>query len=359
MKSMSFLDDAAKVTGNQYATRGQTVNDERVFYDTGSYILNALLSGSIYGGFPANGGTALAGSEGVGKTYFALSSIRSFLDSDPDASVIYFETEGAINRDMCESRGIDFDRVLVVPVATIEDYRTQAMSILNKYEEMKADERPKVMFILDSLGMLSTKKEVTDISEGKDTRDMTRAQLIRGTFRAITLKMSLLQIPNIITNHTYKVVGSMFPVDEVSGGGGLKYSASTILMLSKKKEKDGTEVSGNIIHCKTYKSRSSRENRQVDVRLFYESGLDRYYGLIELGEKYGVFEKIGTRILWPDGRKEYAKTILKNPEKFFTDDIMKKLDECAQKEFQYGSLKDEDAEIEDTDETEIGEENDG
>jgi hypothetical protein len=122
----------------------------------------------------------------------------------------------------------------------------------------------------------------------------------------------------------------------MGGGSGLKYAASTIIYLSKKKDKDGTDVVGNIIHCKTYKSRLTKENQMVDVRLSYTKGLDKYYGLVELGEKHGIFNKVSTRYEMPDGSKVFGKQMLSDPEKYFTDDVMTKLDEAAKIEFSYG-----------------------
>jgi len=333
---MRFLDNIEEVTGNQYASRGETVNDNRSTIDTGSYVLNALVSGSIYGGASSNAVTALAGDEGTGKTYILLTTIRSFLENNEEGTVIYFESEGAIDKNMLVDRGIDVERVYIVPVATVQDFRTQANKVLNEYEKLKESDREPMIFALDSLGMLSTNKEVADIADGKDTRDMTRAQLIRGAFRTLTLKLAVLNVPLFITNHTYASVGSMFPTKEVAGGGGLKFAASTIIMLSKKKEKDGNDVVGNVIHCKTYKSRLSKENQQVDIRLFYESGLDRYFGLLELAEKYEILTRMGSRFILPDGTKEYAKTVYKNPSKYFTDELMQQIDEAAQREFSYG-----------------------
>jgi hypothetical protein len=144
-------------------------------------------------------------------------------------------------------------------------------------------------------------------------------------------------VPLIITNHTYDVIGSMFPQKEMGGGSGLKYAASQIIYLSKKKEKVGTEIVGNIIHCKTYKSRLTKENQMVDVRLSYTAGLDRYYGLLDLAEKYDIIKKVSTRYELPDGSKQFGKTINEDPEKYFTEDLMGKLELAAFKEFKYGS----------------------
>ena len=139
----------------------------------------------------------------------------------------------------------------------------------------------------------------------------------------------------LVTNHTYDVIGSYIPTKEMGGGSGLKYAASTIVYLSKKKEKDGKEVVGNIIKCKTAKSRLTKENSNVETRLFYDRGLDRYYGLLELGEKYGVFERKGNRIVIGDSNV-YPSAILKDPEKYFTEEVIQKLEEAANEEFSYG-----------------------
>ena len=168
------------------------------------------------------------------------------------------------------------------------------------------------MFVLDSLGMLSTEKEITDALNEKNVRDMTKAQLVKGTFRMLTLKLGLFKIPMLVTNHTYDVVGAYVPTKEMGGGSGLKYAASTIVYLSKKKEKDGKDVIGNIIKAKAAKSRLTKENKDVEIRLYYdERGLDRYYGLLELGELGGLWKNVAGRYEM-NGKKIYAKQIWLN-----------------------------------------------
>jgi len=122
----------------------------------------------------------------------------------------------------------------------------------------------------------------------------------------------------------------------ITHNSGLKYAASSIIYLSRRKEKVGTEIVGNIIHCKNHKSRLTVENKMVDVRLTYDKGLDRYYGLLDLAEKYDVFKKISTRYELPDGSKQFGKSIINDPEKYFTEEIMTQLEDCAVKEFKYG-----------------------
>ena len=335
---MSFLTDVSKEIGNEYAglvSDGVSAGDNANFIDTGSHIFNALVSGSIYGGVPSNKITAIAGESSTGKTFFCLGIVQHFLDSNPDAGVIYFESESAISKQMIEDRGIASDRMLIVPVATIEQFRTQACRILDNYVEQPEDKRQPLMFVLDSLGMLSTEKEIADVVADKQVRDMTKSQLIKGAFRVLTLKLGKANVPMLVTNHTYDVIGSYVPTKEMGGGSGLKYASSTIVYLSKKKEKDGTEVVGNIIKCKTHKSRLTKENSQVETRLFFDKGLDRYYGLLELGEKGGLWKNVAGRYEM-DGKKVYAKQILKDPETYFTAEVMQALDEIAKKEFCYG-----------------------
>ena len=335
-----FLKEIVKDVNNDYASLasdGIAGGDVTSFIDTGSYSFNALLSGSIYGGLPANRITAIAGEAATGKTFFALGICKHFLDKDKDAGVIYFESENAVSKDMLENRGIDSSRVVIMPVATVQEFRLQAIKIIDKYLEQEKDKRKPIMFVLDSLGMLSTTKEMEDTAEGKETRDMTRSQIVKSAFRVLTLKLGQAKVPMIMTNHTYDVIGSMFPQKEMGGGSGLKYAASSIVYLGKKKEKDGAEVVGNIVHCKNYKSRITKENAMVDVRLTYTKGLDQHYGLLDLAEEAGIFSKVSTRYELPDGSKQYAKTINNEPEKYFKKEILDKIDEYTRKKFTYGT----------------------
>lgn len=335
-----FLKEIIKETGNEYATlvsEGVEAGDVDSFIDTGSYAFNALLSGSIFGGMPSNKITAIAGEAATGKTFFALGIVKAFLDKNKDAGVIYFESESALTKDLVETRGIDSKRMVIVPVATVQEFRHQSIKVIDKYLEQGEEKRKPIMFVLDSLGMLSTTKEMEDTAEGKETRDMTRSQIVKAAFRVLTLKLGKAKVPMIMTNHTYDVIGSMFPQKEMGGGSGLKYAASNIVYLSKRKEKDGKEVIGNIIHCKNYKSRLTKENALVDVRLTYKDGLDKYYGLLDLAIKHNIFKSVSTRIELPDGSKQYAKTINSEPDKFFTKDILAQIDEAAKKEFLYGA----------------------
>jgi RecA/RadA recombinase len=333
---MDFLKDIVKEIGDDFTKLASDIEETETYVDTGSYIFNALVSGSIFGGVSGNKITAIAGESSTGKTFFSLAVVKNFLDTHPDGYCLYFDTEAAITKSLLESRGVDTQRLVVVNVVTVEEFRTKALKAVDLYMKKPEGERNPCMFVLDSLGMLSTSKEITDALNEKEVRDMTKSQLIKGAFRMLTLKLGQANVPLLVTNHTYDVIGAYVPTKEMGGGSGLKYAASTIIYLSKKKEKDGTEVVGNLIKAKTAKSRLSKENKDVEIRLFYdERGLDRYYGLLELGEIGGLWKNVAGRYEI-DGKKLYAKQILKEPEVYFTEEVMQQLDEIARKEFSYG-----------------------
>ena len=333
---MDFLKDIVKEIGDDFTQLASDIDSTERYVDTGSYIFNGLVSGSIFGGVSGNKITAIAGESSTGKTFFSLAVVKNFLDSNPDGYCLYFDTEAAVNKSLLADRGIDLNRLVVINVVTIEEFRVKALKAVDKYIKMPIEDRKPCMFVLDSLGMLSTEKEIRDALDDKQVRDMTKSQLVKGAFRMLTLKLGQANIPLIVTNHTYDVIGSYVPTKEMGGGSGLKYAASTIIYLSKKKEKDGKEIIGNLIKAKTHKSRLSKENKTVEIRLFYDDrGLDRYYGLLELGEIGGLWKNVAGRYEI-GGKKIYAKQILSDPDTYFTDEVMQALDEIAQQEFSYG-----------------------
>jgi RecA/RadA recombinase len=269
-------------------------------------------------------------------TFFALAVIKNFLDQNPEGYCLYFDTEAAITKSLLQSRGLDISRVVVLNVLTIEEFRTKALKAVDLYMKKPVKERRPCFFVLDSLGMLSSNKEIGDALAEKDTRDMTKASLIKGAFRMLTLKLGQANIPMIVTNHVYANVGGYGASTVQSGGSGVLYSSSTIIELSKSKEKDGKETIGVIIKAKTFKSRLSKENQEVEIRLYYdERGLDRYYGLLELGETGELWKSVSNRYEF-QGKKMFAKEILRNPEQYFTQDVMEKLDQIAKDQFSYG-----------------------
>ena len=345
---MNFLKSLIKSSGNEYAAIANDglESDVSGFIDTGSYAFNALVSGSLKGGIPDNKILGIAGESATGKTYFALGIAAQFLKDNPEGVILYFDSEQAVTSEMIAGRGLDSNRVAVFPIATVEQFRHQIIQMIDNYGKLAKSDQRRTMIVLDSLGMLSTSKEMNDSAEGKEVRDMTRSQVIKSVFRTVTLKLGKYNMPLIVTNHTYDVVGAYVPTKEMGGGSGLKYAATTIVYLSKKKHKVDDEVVGNIIHCKTQKSRLTKENRSIHVLLNYDSGLDRHYGLINLGIDHGILKKVSNKIQFPDGRSDFESRINKDPAKWFTEDVLAALENAAAKEFKYGQREEgaEDAE---------------
>ena len=359
--NIAFFEKIAKATGNdlaQAASNGIISGDVTGWIDTGVYLLNAQWSGSLFGGAPNNKIVVFAGPSATGKTYFILALVKHFLDTHPGSGIMFFETEGAITKDMMVSGGIDVSRVYVIPIETVQEFRTQSLKMLRVVKETKPSERQELMFVCDSLGNLSTQKEMEDAESGSEKQDMTRTRLIKSAFRTITLKMGLLNIPFFITNHVYKTQ-DLFSHTVQSGGSGPQYANSLSVFLSKSKDKEGTEVVGVILHCKLEKGRLTKENTLIDVSLDYAGGLDKYYGLLELGLKYELFKRVkekkektategfaklkegkekakkGGKIRIGD-KVATEKQIEANPEVYFTDEVLKALDVFAGKEFNYG-----------------------
>ena len=171
---MDFLKEIVKEIGDEYTQLAADIDETERYIDTGSYIFNAVVSGSVFGGVSSNKITAIAGESSTGKTYFSLAVVKNFLDNNPDGYCLYFDTEAAVNKGLLESRGLDLTRTVVVNVVTIEEFRTKALKAVAKYLEMPIEERKPCMFVLDSLGMLSTEKEIRDALDDKQVRDMTK-----------------------------------------------------------------------------------------------------------------------------------------------------------------------------------------
>jgi len=339
----SFLKNVQKKLGNSNSSivSDGIVGDFSGFIDSGSFLLNAVVSGSMYKGFPDNKISMLAGPAGVGKSFILLTMISRFLQKYSKATVVFFESESAQRKDVMESFGIDCTRVLFVPITTVQELRSQALQVLEEYEKIPEKERveAKLFLCLDSLGNLSTAKEMEDASSGKEVQDMTRAKLIKSTFRVVTLKLGVLGVPFICTNHIYMSQGSMYSQAQTGGGTGPVYNSSSIVMLSKRKEKDGTDFIGNVVHCKMEKSRNTKEGSSIDILINFSTGLSQYYGLLDFAVEFGMVKALGTRYEFPSGEKVFKKEIYKNPMKYFVPELLELIDEKLQNKFLYGSVK--------------------
>lgn len=307
------------------------------FIDTGCYALNGLLSGSIFKGVADNRCTGFAGDPATGKTFFVLSVLENFLKANPEAGAAYYDTESATSSAMMAGRGIDTSRVILSEPVTIEDFRYKSLKLLEAYDA--SEHKPPMMMILDSLGQLSSNKELKDTASNEEAKrgvkDMTKPGLIKGTFRVLRLKMAKLRVPMLVTNHVYANIGGYGPMKQMSGGSGLPYTGDTIIFISKSKDKEDDVVQGNILTVTTFKSRLSRENQSVKLRLSYDTGLDRYYGLSDLAVEAGVFAKEGKKFVLPGGAKAWEKE-LHDPE-LYTEEVLQAVDAVVKQKFAYGS----------------------
>ena len=282
--------------------------------DTGNYHLNAVFSGDLFGGIPNNRTICLAGDSGTGKTFLLLNMVAKA--QEMGYYVVYYDTEGAVDVDNIQAFGVDPEKFDHQPVSDIAKFRTSITTLCKKLMEAKEKgfKTPKIFIALDSLGMLATQKEIDDAISGNTAADMTRAKSIRSLFRIITSDLTGLGIPFVFTNHTYASTG-MFPTVNLSGGGGLIYSASVILALSKAQIKEGTVQTGIIVTVKTLKNRFGKPI-PIKFHIRWDKGMNPYIGM----EEYMNWENCGIQKGNLITDKEYEKMNDKDKSTVYTFD---------------------------------------
>lgn len=266
------------------------------YIPTGNYVLNAQLSGSLFGGIPNTRSVALSGESGVGKSFLCLNIAREA--QKMGYYIIYCDSESAIDEDIARKFGLDPEKIRYQPVNTIKTLKNFCANLYDQLKEKKDKgyETPKIMMIVDSIGNLATEKERSDALSGSDKKDMTRAGDIRSLFRIITTDLAELKIPLVFTNHSYTSVGAYVPTQIMSGGGGAIYAASMILMLSKaslkennkQAEKMGMTKTGVLVTSKPSKNRFAKPI-PVKFHISFYNGMNPYVGL----EKYVSWDTIG------------------------------------------------------------------
>lgn len=341
-----FMKEYIKKTGATVAEDELNSGVISGWIDTGCYIFNALISGSIYKGFAANKITAVAGQKATAKSYFCLQAITAFLKQYPEGIIVYYDSESTINKDMLLSHGINPERVIIEEVVTIEEFRDKGKALLDNYSETPENERIPLMMVLDSLGQLSSKKEIEDVKKGSDAKDMTKQQMMKSAMRVLTVPCGKLNVPLFVTAHVSVQIGTYGSPLGITGGEALQYSASSIIMLSKKKDYDEKLKStvGDIITAKTEKSRFTKPYNKVEMALNYTTGLNKYYGLVPLTLACGIWKKCGSRIQVGD-KTYYESQIMKEPETFFTKEVLDSIDEYTQKKFCFGGDVNDQAEF--------------
>lgn len=267
------------------------------FIPTGNYMLNAQISGDIYGGIPEGRITIFAGEQGSGKTLIALSTCREA--QKMGYNIIWIDTENALDSETTSRFGINSEKFQHAPMNNISEVSTYLKNLLDVMLENKENKlaNPKIMIVLDSLGNLSTSKELEDVKTGSEKADMTRAKEIRRLFRVLTKDIGLLKIPVIITNHVYAKI-DFIGGNEMGGGGGAKFNASVILFFTKaqlKEKQDGPKV-GIIVTSTPYKNRFTKPLK-IQFYVNFYTGLNPFVGLQEFigwdvcGIDYGKIEK--------------------------------------------------------------------
>lgn len=287
-----------------------TVSD---YVDTGCMVLNAIISGSLYGGVPMGRITGFSGPSAAGKTYI----INKILANGQKKGMIpvIFDTEAAIDASSTIGVGLDNDQVKYVPVQTVEDCRNQISAFLDGVIEAKM--RDKFIISIDSLGNLASQKEIDDAEKGKTAMDMgTRAKGLKSMMRLLTFKAAQAGVTILFSNHTYDDPSAMFPtlVKAQSGGKGPVYLASVLVQLAKRDEKhdktndddeilpEANKVSGTTLRALTVKNRFVPPFLECEAYLNFKRGLDKYSGLKEMAVNHGVIEQTGSTFVLPSGK---------------------------------------------------------
>lgn len=348
----SIIDDLVKASGNEYASKASTgtLSNVHSYLDTGVFLLNAQYSGDFYKGLPAGKTHLFAGKPSTGKSFYVMSIGANFLKTEKDGILIYIDAENAVDQVTFEERGMDTSRIMYMPVDTVENFRTQLLCVINKINEQ---DEAKVCLIIDGLVSMTSDKELTDIEKGDTKIDMTRQKLLQGTFRVLNLKLAKHSISTLVTTKTYQSMGSFIQVDVVSGGSGAQYAASSITMLTKAQDKTNGNVTGVRITSKLDKSRFTKEKTKVKTLLSFTKGLHPYSGLPDFALDVGYWSKSGTKIQLQNGDTAFEKTIMRNPKKYFTKEVMDDLNQKAKEYFGYGDDSWETPENKETDNEDI------
>lgn len=333
VKTGGLLSRLKTASKSEYA-QAMNVDDDfvtREFIDSGNVMFNVLLSGEYDKGYPSGKVVSLAGVSSVGKTYMGLEALRN-AQALGYTAVIYDSEFANNDKEMLKARGINLDQLLYIPVDTVESLKT---SLLNLIEEIGADD--KVIVLIDSIGNLSTVKELADSIEGSEKKDMTRAAQVKALFRTVTLKAGIKQVPVLTIQHTYTQVGSFIPSQQVSGGSGVLYNSSIIVEFTKAQDKDKDGVVGSIITAKNTKNRFAKEKSKVKFGINYTSGINRYSGLLEWCEESGFFKKDGRGYIYQDKKFQKSDITVDFWETLLAGDLGKALSEC----YKYQSSTDE------------------
>jgi RecA/RadA recombinase len=348
------------------------LSDIDYYIDSGSYALNALLSGSIYKGFPGNRIVGFAGPPTAGKTYLTISILSNYQKMANNHYVIYYDSEGRLTTEKLIDAGIVPDLYFHSPIRTLEQFKTEIIRGLSEIkkevgfgdleskkevediedgelledeeskhpEKIVTNDKDQFFLVLDSLSQLGSDKEETDAIKGDLKADMgARARTIKSIFRNITMDLNILKYPMIVTSHTYDSF-SQYEPSRIAGGSGLQFAASIIIECLPTKDSvktlTGREVIGTKIRCVLRKGELTKQWKQANIKVNFSNGLDRFAGLFDIAFNLGAIEREGKKYIMPDGSKWSLADIEEFPEKCFSEESLKKIDEYIIKDFTYG-----------------------
>ena len=281
-KEFSFDDlnkEMSKISKYGDTLDKNTISDIDEYIHSGNYMLNACLTGSLFKGYPNNRSVCVAGPSGTGKTFLILNSIREA--QKRGYYIVFYDSENAVDREIVEKFGIDPSKMRYEPCNTVQEFRSSVTALTDTLIEQKSRgiKIPKIMIVLDSAGNLATQKEVEDAKSGSDKSDMTRAKLLKSTFRIMITKMGICKIPFIFSNHTY-MTQDLFAKQVGGGGTGPEYAASIIMFLGKAKLTEGSEHTGIVVTVKPNKNRFAKP-LPVKIHISFNKGMNPYVGLEE------------------------------------------------------------------------------
>lgn len=273
IKKNTTIKDAAILSESKYFTKKDMI-------PTSIPAINIALSGKIDGGF-VPGLTLWCGPSKHFKSMFSLIMAKAYMDKYPEAIMVFYDCEFGTPTAYFDSLQIDTKRIMHIPIMNMEEFK---FDVISQLENLERGDR--VIFVVDSLGNMSSKKEMEDAIEGKSVQDMSRAKQMKSIFRMITPYLNRLDIPMVAVNHIYMEQG-LYPKAVVSGGTGVYLSADNIYILGRQQDKDGTELLGHTFIINVEKSRYVREKSKIPISVRFEGGLSRWSGLLDMAIESG------------------------------------------------------------------------